>query len=231
MSDNVMDRMISKMSKMYPMMIVMGLMIVAISFIIGFVNSQTAAEYFSLDKLTRETSAGGDFRDARATIESVGLWLPYFKFLGLGLLLGGIVMALRQIIDGLRGLGDDVLSNLDATKRPALPTPPWYALMMPMLMMIGEIIFIVALVIALGLAGDASTLFGNNFINDIDVSASLTSDMSDIKTVYAWLVPLKFLAIATEFLAIAIGLATIIYILTAQTKTLDDAFTIAEGGK
>jgi len=227
---NAMDRMISKMSKTYPMMIVVGLMIVVIAFIIGFVNSQTAADYFSLDKATRETSTGGDFRDDRATIESVSLWLPYFKFLGIGILLGGIVMALRVIIDNLRDVGEEVLSNLDESKRPALPTPPWYALLMPMLMLIGEIIFIFALIIALGIASNARKLFGDNYINDIDSNAGLTSDLSDIKTVSAWLVPLKFLAIATEFLAIAIGLATIIYILTAQTKTLDKAFKIAEGG-
>lgn len=227
---NAMDKMLSRMSKMYPMMIVMGLMIVAISFIIGFVNSQTAADYFSFDKATRDTSAGEDLRDDRATIESVGLWLPYFKFLGLGLLLGGIVMALRAIIDNLRDVGEEVLSNLDEAKRPALPTPPWYALLMPMLMMVGEIIFIVAFIIALGLASQARDLFGDNQISEIDNSASLTSDLSDIKTVSAWLVPLKFLAIATEFLAIAIGLATIIYILSAQTKTLDKAFKVAEGG-
>ncbi|OLS28364.1 MAG: hypothetical protein HeimC2_07100 [Candidatus Heimdallarchaeota archaeon LC_2] len=227
---NAMDRMLSKMSKMYPMMIVMGLMIVAISFIIGFVNSQLAADYFSIDKTTRDTLASSNLRDDRGSIESVGLWLPYFKFLGLGLLLGGIVMALRVIIDNLRDVGEEVLSNLDEAKRPKLPTPPWYALLMPMLMMVGEIIFIVALIIALGLASNARTLFGDNQIIDIDTNAGLTSDLSDIKTVSAWLVPLKFLAIATEFLAIAIGLATIIYILSAQTKTLDKAFKVAEGG-
>ena len=173
---NAMDRMISKMSKTYPMMIVVGLMIVVIAFIIGFLNSQTAADYFSLDKATRETSAGGDFRDDRATIESVSLWLPYFKFLGIGILLGGIVMALRVIIDNLRDVGDEVLSNLDESKRPALPTPPWYALLMPMLMLIGEIIFIFALIVALGIASSARTLFGDNYINDIDSNAGLTSD-------------------------------------------------------
>ncbi len=227
---NAMDRMLSKMSKMYPVMIVMGLMIVVISFIIGFMNSQTAADYFSVDKLTRDTAASGDLRDDRASIESVGLWLPYFKFLGLGLLLGGIVMALRVIIDNLRNVGEEVLSNLDESKRPALPTPPWYALLMPMLMMVGEIIFIVAFIISLVLASDARKLFGDNQIFDIDNDAGLTSDLSDIKTVSAWLVPLKFLAIATEFLAIAIGLATIIYILSAQTKTLDKALSGAKGG-
>ncbi|MHA2101606.1 MAG: hypothetical protein ACW99A_23380, partial [Candidatus Kariarchaeaceae archaeon] len=197
---------------------------------IGFVNSQTAGDYYSIDKDTRDISADDDLRDDRASIESVGLWLPYFKFLGLGLLLGGIVMALRVIIDNLKNAGNEVLSNIDESKRPAPPSPPWYAMLMPLLMMVGELIFIIAFIISLGLAADARTLFGDNQIADIDGSASLTSNLSDIKTVSAWLVPLKFLAVATEFLAIAIGLSTIIYILGAQTKTMDKALTGAKGG-
>jgi hypothetical protein len=35
------------------------------------------------------------------------------------------------------------------------------------------------------------------------------------------LIPLKFFAIATEFLAIAMGLSTIIYILSNQTEMID----------
>jgi len=93
-----MQKAIGKMARVYPLMIVMGFMIVVIAFIIGYVNSQTAAAYFSASKLVRETTLMAQ----RASIESVGLWLPYFKFVGVGMLLGGIVMALRVIIGALR---------------------------------------------------------------------------------------------------------------------------------
>ena len=82
-----MQAMIGKMAKMYPLMIAMGFMIVIITFIIGYMNAQNAAEYFSTPKLERETTMMAQ----RAAIESVGLWMPPFKFLGIGLNLGGIV--------------------------------------------------------------------------------------------------------------------------------------------
>jgi hypothetical protein len=137
------------MARMYPIMILMGFMMVVIAFIVGYVSSQTAAAYFSASKSVRETTLMAQ----RASIESVGLWLPYFKFLGLGLILGGIVMALRVIIDGLKEAGMQVMSNLPAEKRPTMPAPPWYGPMMPVVMMVGEMILIVALIVSLFMVG------------------------------------------------------------------------------
>lgn len=93
-----MQKIIGKMARMYPLLILMGFMIVIIAFVAGYFNSQTAAAYFAESKYVRETSLMAQ----RASIESVGLWLAYFKFLGIGLILGGIVMALRVIIDHLK---------------------------------------------------------------------------------------------------------------------------------
>ncbi|MFQ5930997.1 MAG: hypothetical protein ACE5MM_01175, partial [Nitrospiraceae bacterium] len=80
-----MQAMIGRMARMYPLLLVMGFMIVAIAFIVGYFNSQTAAAYFAQAKGLRETTLMAQ----RASIESTGLWLPYFKFLGIGLILGG----------------------------------------------------------------------------------------------------------------------------------------------
>lgn len=219
-----MDRMISKMASMYPIFLLMGLMMVGISFIVGYLNSQTVANYFAEAKAVRELT----LMSQRASFESVDQWLPYFKFLGIGFILGGIVMALRKIIDNLRDVGDRVLDNLPDTSRPKTPTPPWYALLMPMLMMLGLIIFLFAFIWSLVLSQQVTALFSNK-ISAIDTSLALTTDLSLIKQANAWMIPLKFFAIATEFLAITIGLATIIYILTNQTDTLEDAILI--GGK
>ena len=83
------------MASMFPIIILMGFMIVLAAFVVGYLNSQTAASYFAETKTVRESTLLAE----RASIESVGFWLPYAKFLGLGLILGGIVMALRKIID------------------------------------------------------------------------------------------------------------------------------------
>ena len=213
-----MQQFIGKMARMYPLLIAMGFMMVAIAFVVGYFNSQTVAAYFGQPKILRETTLLAE----RVAIESTGLWLPYFKFLGIGLILGGIVMALRVIIDNLRGAGAEVLENLPADLRPAQPSPPWYGPMTPMVMMLGMLVFIVALIVGLGLAADARALFANP-LPDIDAAAAgtaLLATLQGIQATSAWLVPFKFFGIATEFLAIAMGLSTIIYIISQQTEMI-----------
>ncbi len=213
-----MQKLIGKMARMYPLLIGMGFTIVTIALIVGYFNSQLAAEYFSQPKSFRETS----LLTERASIESTGLWLPYFKFLGLGLILGGIVMALRVIIDRLKVVGTEVLSNLPIAQRPDLPSPPRYARLMPLVMMAGVLVFVVALLVGLDLASTARQLFSNP-IAEIDAAAAgstLLAQLESIRATSAWLIPFKFFGIATEFLAILIGLATIVYILTNQTRLL-----------
>lgn len=213
-----MQKLIGKMAKMFPMLILVGFMIVAAAVVIGYFNAQTAQAYFSQPKVVRETTLMAQ----RASFESIGLWLPYFKFLGIGLILGGIVMALRVIIDNLQAAGEEVLENLPAAKRPALPKPPWYGLMMPVVMMIGELIFIYALVVGLNLAGTARALFANP-LPTIDAAGTGSTLLAQVQVIHAtkgWLIPLKFFAISTEFLSITMGLATIVYILKGQINLL-----------
>lgn len=220
-----MQKMIGKMARMYPLLLAMGFMMVAIAFVVGYFNSQTAAEYFSQPKLVRETGLMAQ----RAAIESTGLWLPYFKFLGLGLILGGIVMALRVIIDNLNIAGLETLSNLPEKVRPALPSPPWYGKLMPMVMMIGMLIFVAALIVGLGLAATARQVFANP-IPEIDAASAgsaLLGQLQSIQATLAWLVPFKFFGVATEFLAILMGLATIVYILTNQNRLLEQGIRVA----
>ncbi len=219
-----MQQLIGKMARMYPLLIAMGFMMVAIAFVVGYFNSLTAAEYFSQPKVLRETTLLAE----RASIESVGIWLPYFKFLGIGLILGGIVMALRIIIDALKGAGEEVLENLPAEIRPTLPSPPWYAPMMPMVMMLGLVVFIVALIVGLVSAADARTLFANPLptIDAAGAGTALLATLEGIKATSAWLIPFKFFGIATEFLAIAMGLGTIIFILSQQTDMIANGIDI-----
>lgn len=222
-----MQAMIGKMARMFPLLIAMGFMIVAISFIIGVLNSQTAEAYFSQSKVVRETT----LMTQRASIESTGLWLPYFKFLGVGLILGGIVMALRVIIDNLKAAGEEVLSNVSASVRPQLPKPPWFAALTPIVMMIGLLIFIVAFIVSLGLAGTANQVFANPLpeIDAAGAGSTLLTQLQTIKSTSSALVPLKFFGIATEFLSIVMGLGTIIFILNAQTDLLQLGIRLGRG--
>jgi hypothetical protein len=222
-----MQRAIDKMATMYPMLILMGFMIVGVSLILGIINSQAAVAYYSEPKPIRETVLTA----TRASIESTDLWLPYFKFLGIGLILSGIVMALRVIIDRLQAAGREVLGTLPPEKRPALPAPPWFGLFMPIVMMTGWVIFIVALVVSLGLAGTAAQLYANP-IPEIDAAGQgtlLLSQLQALQATSAWLIPFKFFGVATEFLAITMGLGIIIYILGGQTKLLDQGISLVRG--
>ena len=188
-----MQQMIGKMARMYPMLIALGFMIVLAAFLIGYTNSQTVGAYFAESKVVRETT----LRTQRAAIESVGLWLPPFKFLGIGLILGGIVMALRIIIDNLKGAGQEVLSNLPEGKRPSPPSAPWYGKLMPMVMMLGELIFIAALVVGLRLAGIARSVFASP-LPAIDAAGPGTALLNGIQTIHAvegWLVPDSYAAL------------------------------------
>ncbi|MDQ7024687.1 MAG: Crp/Fnr family transcriptional regulator [Anaerolineae bacterium] len=214
--DRLMQAMIGKMAKMYPMLIMVGVLIVIISFFVGFNNSQAAAEYFAVDKITRETT----LMDQRAAIASVDAWLPFFKFFGLGLILGGIVMALRVIIDELRQVGKTVLPT---KLHSSLPTPPWYGLMMPMVMMLGMVIFIIAIVVGFQNASLASDIFSNPapVIDSAGADSVLLGQVQQLHTIKSWLIPFKFFGIATMFLSITMGLGTIVFILTEQTRILD----------
>jgi len=205
----------------------MGFMIVLAAFVVGYLNSQTAAAYFAESKAVRESTLLAE----RASIESVGLWLPYAKFLGLGFILGGIVMALRKIIDSLQEAGMQVLSNLPEAKRPPMQAAPWYGLMMPMVMMLGWGIFIYALVIGLQNAGLAALVFSNPLasIDAAGAGSALLAQVRSIHATSAWLVPLKFFGVATEFLAITMGLATIITILGRQTEMIKRGIEIGRG--
>lgn len=213
-----MQKMISKMARMFPLVIWMGFMIVALAVVIGYFNSQTAAAYFAESKAVRETTLLAE----RAAIESTGLWLPYLKFLGLGLVLGGIVLAIRVILDNLKQAGGKVMANLPENKRPAMPEAPWYGKLMPIVMMLGWLAFIIAFIVSLQLASTARAVFANPIpaIDAAGAGSALLAQVQSIHATSAWLVPLKFFGIATEFLAIAMGLATIIYVLTAQTEML-----------
>ena len=224
-----MQKLISKMAPKFPILIWMGFMMVALAFVIGFFNAQTAAAYFSESKLIRETTLLAE----RAAIQSTNLWLPYFKFLGLGMVLGGIVMALRVILDNLMQAGGKVLANLPADMRPAMPQAPWYGRLMPVVMMLGMLVFIIALIVSLQLASTARAVFANP-LPAVDAAGAGTVLLAQVQSIHAtsaWLVPFKFFGIATEFLAIVMGLGTIAYVLKAQTEMLKKGVQIARSNK
>ncbi len=68
-----------------------------------------AADYFSFSKLTQEAAAtSSELATEIAFIESTKAWLPAFKFLGVGMILGGVTFLLATILGALRVGGASV---------------------------------------------------------------------------------------------------------------------------
>lgn len=217
-----MEQMLQKMMKRFPIFIAMGIMIVVLAVIIGAVNSSNAASYYAVDKATRETTV--QWAQVRAGVESTVIWLPYFKFLGLAMILAGITMALGVIATKLQNLGKELMASVPENARVAIPPRPRSVMLMRLFMMLGMAIIVVGFIVALVTAGTAADVFSNNVV-DIDAAASgsaLLNDLAAIQSAESWLEAFKFVGVAFFFLGIINGLSTIIFALRYQQKAIPE---------
>jgi hypothetical protein len=214
--------MMQKMMKRYPLFIGMGFMIVIIAVIIGAINTANSAAYYAVEKATRDSSTS--LAQLRASIESTVIWLPYFKFLGLAMILAGITMALGVISLRLENLGKEVMSSVPSGARQSLPGRPRSAMLMRLFMMLGMMVILIGFFVALGAARTAATVFSNP-ITVIDAAASGSSLLAGLASVHAteaWLEAFKFVGVAFFFLGIINGLSTIIFALKFQQDAIPE---------
>ena len=206
--------------KMWIPFIGMGFMIVVIAFIVGLVNSAAAADYFTASKAVREAAdRGSDLATQKAFIESTKVWLPTFKFLGLGLLLGGVTFLLATILGALRVGGGRVQEALGAEVK--IIKPPVTANLFPMLMMMGTMVLMAALVIGVVLATLSYDYWNHSIATELNpAKTTLLADLGTINAVKLWLEPLKFVGMAMLLTGIGLALATIIRVLRWQANRL-----------
>lgn len=211
-----MEKMLQKMMKRYPVFIAMGFMIVVISVIIGATNTAAAASYYAVDKVTRETTVG--WAQVRASIESTLIWLPYFKFLGIAMILGGITMALGVIATRLQDMGTAVVGNSGVS----VPPRPRSVMFMRLFMMLGMVIILAGFVVALINAGTAAAVYSNpvTVLDAAPTGSSLLRSLASVHAAEAWLEALKFVGVAFLFLGIINGLSTIIFALQFQKQAI-----------
>ncbi len=151
--------------KMWLPFLGMGFMVVIAAFIVGLIVSGSAADWLSVSKLTRETAERGSaLATQKAFIESTLIWLPAVKFLGLGMMLGGVTFLLATILGALRTGGGKVQEALGADVR--IITPPMTAKMFPMFMMAGIMILITAVVVAIDALAVTDVLDGGYIRHD-----------------------------------------------------------------
>lgn len=217
-----MEKALQKMMKGFPLFIAMGVMIVILAVIIGAVNSANASAYYAVDKATRETTIA--WANVRAGVESTVIWLPYFKFLGLAMILAGITMALGVIATKLQNLGREVIASVPESARVTMPKRPRSVMWMRMFMMLGMLIIIVGFIVALITAGTAASVYSTP-VAEIDAAAtgsSLLQDLASVHSAEAWLEAFKFVGVAFFFLGIINGLSTIIWALQFQNKAIPE---------
>ena len=215
-----MEKMLQAMMKRFPLFIAMGAMIVVIAVIIGALNAGNAASYYAVDKVTRDASV--ELAQVRAGIESTIIWLPYFKFLGVAMILAGIVMALGVIAMRLQNLGMRVMASVPESARQPLPPRPRSVMWFRMFMMLGMLVIIVGFVVSLVAARTASAVYSNPIaaIDAAENGSGLLTSLSSVHAAEAWLEAFKFVGVSLFFLSIVYGLHTIILALRYQWSAI-----------
>lgn len=219
-----MEKMQNAMMKRYKMFAAIGIIIVLIAFWVSLQGSQAQAVFFSVDKATREAAdVGTNIVAANVTRHVIPNWVPSFKFLGLGILLGSITMALGLVATTLRNLGTDVTSKWPAELNPGTPEKPRSAKMFPMLMLMGWMLLLIGLIIALASNGTVSAYFANSIattLNPAQAGSAELNQLAIVTGVKPILAALRFLGMAFIFSAIIMALTVIIRTLQHQEKTI-----------
>ena len=219
--------MIERMMPLYPALAVMGWMFVLITLLVGwFVLSPAQAAFFSDGKAIREGAlVGSTFVNANLTSHALEAWLPQFKFLGLGLALLAIVMALGTIAKRLRNMGQVVFSQLPEDMRPSLPPPPKQVKLFQISAMMGIMILLIVLVVGLVVGFSVVSDYWNHSIatelNQAQPGSALLSQLSVISSYLFWLNPVRMAGMAFLFTAITVALTVIISTLRMQTRLLN----------
>ena len=211
-------------SKMWVPFIAMGFMVVLAAFIFGLVNSSITSDYFQASKEVREAAVTSSaLATQKAFIESTKAWLPSFKFLGMGMILGCVTFLLATILGALRTGGGRVQEALGVPV--TVLKPPMTAQLFPMLMMMGMMVLIASLVTGVVLAFISYGYWNHSIATQLNPAAegsALLSSLANIHTVSAWLAPLKFVGVALILTGIGLALATIIRVLRWQSQRLWD---------
>lgn len=227
--------MIEGMMPLFPLIAVMGWMIVGISFLVGLlVLSPAQATFFSDAKAVREAAtAGSAFVQANVTSHVIEAWIPQFKFLGLGLGLMAITMALGTIAKRLRKMGFTITAHIPKSLRPSIPPIPGRVRVFQLSTVMGVMVLMAALVIGLVLALGVVPDYWNHSIatelNPAGPGSALLSQLAAVSSFSFWLNPLRMVGMSFLFTGILIALSLILKTLKLQSKLLGQFYNEATG--
>jgi hypothetical protein len=218
--------MIEAMMPMYPLIAVMGWSFVLLALLVGvFVLGPAQATFFSDAKLIREGAAAGSaFVQANVLIHSIEAWVPQLKFLGLGLGLLAITMALGVIAYRLRDMGAAIFNQIPADVRPAMPAKPRSVRLFQLSAIMGVMILLIVLIIGIVLATGIVPSYWNqsiaNELNPAQPGSALFTQLAVVSSYSFWLNPLRLTGMAFLFTAIILALTVVIGTLRLQNKVL-----------
>lgn len=205
---------------MWAPFVMMGFLMVLTSLGFGGVLANFASDYFGLPKAVREGTDPGVI-DKAQFLETTRIWLPAFKLLGIGLLLGGITFLLATILGTLRVGGATIQKTFG--REPLALKPPITGRLFPMLMMAGLMVLVTNLAISIVIAIIAHGVYDNSIAEAIKVAPSgsaLSDNLQTVQTYKTWLEPFKFVGIALLLTGIALAVHTILQVLRFQSQRL-----------
>ena len=190
----------------------MGLMLVAVAFIISLVRAD----------LTVDLRSGFDAGD-KAALETLGQLLPGFMFLGLAMLFAGISFSIARILGVFRTGGAEVQAAVGhGFKTPVMPVTAWIFLGGMMMAMMVLLFAFAGHVYAAFQAHDA-------WINASGPDGAVPYLLGRAETWGTWLEGLRRLGVGLYLTSIAFGLATIIRVIRFQTLRIMELATEARG--
>lgn len=219
-------RMIEGMMPLFPVIAVMGWLIVGIAFLVALLAlSPAQATFFSEAKAVREAAGPGSaFVQANLLRHSLETWVPEFKFFGLGLALMAITMALGTIAKRLRRMGYTITSHIPEKVRPKMPPIPKVVRVFQLSTVMGVMILLGTLVVGIVLAaGVVPAYWGSSIaetLNPAQPGSVLLNQLALIRSSSLWLEPTRMLGMAFLFTGITLALTVIIKTLKLQAKLL-----------
>jgi hypothetical protein len=227
--------MIEGMMPLYPLIAVMGWGIVLVSLLIGiFTLAPAQSTFFSDAKAVREVAAAGSaFVDANVASHVIEAWVPQFKFVGLGLGLMAITMALGVIAKRLRRMGFVISGHIREDLRPKMPPIPSRVRVFQLSTVMGVMVLAAALVIGIVLAAGVVPDYWNhsiaNELNTAQPGSEILNQLGTVSSFAKWLNPLRMVGMAFLFSAITIALTVIIGTLKTQAHLLIGFYNRASG--
>ena len=225
--------MIEGMMPLYPWIAIMGWGFVLVSLLIGiFSLSPAVSTFFSDSKAVREAAeAGSALVNANVTAHVIESWLPQFKFVGLGLGLLAITMALGTIAKRLRGMGWVITGHIREDLRPKMPAIPRRVRYFQFSALMGVMILVAALIVGIVLGVTVVPDYWSHSIatqlNPAQPGSALLQQLETVSSFAKWLNPLRLTGMAFLFTAITIALTVIIGTLKGQAELLIGFFNRA----